>query len=118
MNTTKKSITDVAYDCMKRKRKEVPFSKLWQEVSGLVGFDESMAKKKVAQFYNAITLDARFVSLPENKWDLKARHTYNETRIDTSAIILDDDFDDELDDDEKNSEEYGDDYDQDNQSEY
>lgn len=92
---TNKSITDVAFECMKRKRREVPFNKLWQEVSLACGFDDSLARKKIGQFYNAITLDARFISLPDNKWDLKMRHTYNETRIDTSAIMLDDDDDDD-----------------------
>lgn len=114
----KKSITDVAFECMKRKRREVPFAKLWQEVIIASGFDEDTAKKKVAQFYNAITLDSRFVSLPDNKWDLKSRHTFNETRIDTSAILMDDELDDDLDEEKELDEEFGDELDRDNQSEY
>lgn len=101
---TSRTITDIAYECMKRKRKEVPFNKLWQEVYQLAGYDETLAKKKIAQFYNAITLDARFISLPDNKWDLKARHTFNETRIDTSQLILDEDLDDFDDEDSLRSE--------------
>ena len=42
-------------------------------------------------------LDNRFTSLGNNKWDLRSRHTYNETHFDTSEIVLEDDNNDELD---------------------
>lgn len=43
-------------------------------------------------------LDNRFTSLKDNKWDLRARYTFDETHIDTDAIEIDDDeiFEDEI----------------------
>ncbi len=41
----------------------------------------------------------RFVNVLENKWDLRSRHTYNESVVDTSSIIIDEDSDDGFDED-------------------
>ena len=42
---------------------------------------------------------SRFVNVLENKWDLRSRHTYNESVVDTSSIIIDEDSDDGFDED-------------------
>jgi DNA-directed RNA polymerase subunit delta len=43
-------------------------------------------------------LDVRFAPLAENMWDLRSRRTYNETHVDTSAILGEDEYlsDDEV----------------------
>ena len=52
-----------------------------------------------SQFYGDLSLDDRFVNVLENKWDLRSRHTYNVSVVDTSSIIIDEDSDDGFDED-------------------
>ena len=92
-----RSMTDVAYQLLSKKKNSVTFNKLWDEVSQIMGYSENVAERKIASFYTSMMLDNRFTSLGNNKWDLRSRHTYNETRFDTSAIVLEDDNNDELD---------------------
>ena len=82
-----KSMTDVAYDYMSKKKRAVAFDKLWQDVSKTTGisFDH------IAEFYSDLTLDGRFVSLKDNKWDLKNRRKFSESQVDLSEIEVDDD---------------------------
>ena len=82
-----KSMTDVAYEVMSNKKRAVAFDKLWQEVSKRTG----KTIDYMAEFYTDLSLDGRFVSLKDNKWDLKNHRKYEETHVDLSKIELDDD---------------------------
>ena len=46
-----KSMTDIAYDVISKKKRAVQFVKLWEEVSKLYG----ASNDKVAQFYSDLT---------------------------------------------------------------
>lgn len=82
-----KSMTDVAYEIIASKKRSVQFAKLWEEVSKVC----NKSNDYISQFYSDLTLDSRFVSLKENKWDLKQRRTYEETHVDISKIELGED---------------------------
>ena len=84
------TMTDVAYNCLSKRKKGMEFIKLYDEVIKTLEIPENLQKKKRAQFYSELMLDNRFANL-DNKWDLRARHTFDETHIDTSEIELDDD---------------------------
>lgn len=85
-----RSMVDIAYELMTKKKKGVAFNKLWEEVSQMMGYNQNVAQKKIAQFYTTMMLDKRFVSLGNNLWDLTSRHTYDETHFDTSSIEMED----------------------------
>ena len=82
-----KSMTDIAYDVISRKKRAVSFGKLWDEVSRIYGASDDA----VAQFYSDMTFDSRFASLTDNKWDLVERRKFAESHVDLSEIELDDD---------------------------
>jgi len=82
-----KSMTDVAYDILTSKKRQISFSKLWEDVSKTC----KVSNDKIAQFYSDLSLDSRFVSLKENKWDLTERRKYAESHVDLSEIELDED---------------------------
>ncbi len=107
-----KSMTDIAHEYMKT-HNAVSFSVLWSEVCTLLGFSQSQAEAKIAQFYSALMLDARFTALPDNKWDLRKNYTYKDTHFDTSSILIEDDNerDDDEDDVSSDDDEYEDDFD-------
>ena len=88
-NTT---LTDTAIHIVKRKKKPILFSKLWDELCVAMNFSEADKKNKMIKFYNALSLDSRFVQLEKNTWDLKERQTYEATRLKVEDI----DYDDEL----------------------
>jgi DNA-directed RNA polymerase subunit delta len=76
------------------------FLDLWNQVVSSLGFNQTQAENKIAQFYSAMMLDVRFAPLADNMWDLRSRRTYNETHVDTSSILVEDEYvsDDEIDD--------------------
>lgn len=82
-----KSMADVAYDIMLTKKRAIQFSKLWEDVSKIC----KVSNDNIAQFYSDLSLDSRFTSLKENKWDLTERRKYDESHIDLSTIELDED---------------------------
>lgn len=45
------------------------------------------------------------VNVSENKWDLRSRHTYDESVVDPSAIMIDEDGDDGYEDEPEDKEE-------------
>lgn len=89
-----KSMTDIAFDFL-QENSEAPFSTLWSEVCTKMGYSQEVAERKIAQFYSAIMLDARFLPLSDNRWDLKKKYRYSDTYFDTSKILIDDDSDDD-----------------------
>lgn len=105
-----RSMVDVAYDLMAKKKKGVAFNKLWEEVSQMMGYNPTVAQRKIAQFYTTMMLDKRFVNLGNNLWDLTSRHTYDETHFDTTSIEMEDadtDDEEEIDDEEEEEPEEG-----------
>lgn len=91
----KESMTDVAYNWMSKRKKEVDFLKLWNTVSEQMQIPEEKQKRKKSQFYSDLMLDNRFASLGGNKWDLRNRRKFDEVHVDTSDIELEDDEIDE-----------------------
>ena len=71
-----RSMVDVAYELMSKKKKAVNFYKLWQEVSEVKGFDEEEKNE---------------ITVGENNWDLRSRHKFDEVHIDMNDIYTDED---------------------------
>lgn len=89
--TTKKSMVNVAYEVMSKKKKAVEFLKLYDEISQTLGFDEEARAKNISNFYTQLILDGRFVTLGENTWDLRSRHTFDKVHIDMNEIYVEED---------------------------
>ena len=99
--TIKESMTDIAYHCMTKRKKEVEFARLWQEVSRTLKVPEEKLDRKKAQFYNELMLDSRFASLKGNKWDLRDRRKFEEVHNDTASLLDNDDEIEEREDDDE-----------------
>ena len=57
----------------------------------------------MSSFYTNLLLDGRFVTLGENQWDLRSRHTFDKVHIDMKDVYSDVETED--DDTEENEEE-------------
>ncbi|MBR3840527.1 MAG: DNA-directed RNA polymerase subunit delta [Erysipelotrichales bacterium] len=97
-------MTDVAFELMSKKKKAIPFRKLWEEVVAIMGYSESVALNKLSTFYANMSLDTRFALVEDGKWDLRSRHTYNETHRDLSDILDDSDDENEFEDETEENE--------------
>ena len=100
-----KSLLDYAYDFISHSKGQVSFKDLWEYVVKEAGLDEETAARKVSSFYTNLMLDGRFVTLGENMWDLRSRHTFDKVHIDMRDVYSDvetsDDDSEELDSEEK-----------------
>lgn len=81
-----KSLTDIAFEKLQKRKREVFFPKLWKEVSEEANLDEGLAKRRMPSFYNALMMDSRFISLEGNKWDLRQRQSLESLMIDPDLI--------------------------------
>lgn len=88
-------MVDIAFDLMSKKKKEISFGKLWEEVSQIRGLSQAQADDLIAQFYTDISLDDRFVHLKDNQWDLRSRHKFEDVVINTDEIMVEDDEEEE-----------------------
>lgn len=72
--------------------KELNFQDLFKQVIKKLEMDEATATRRIAKMYSDLTLDKRFISLPENTWDLRKRHKISE------IIVISEDEEEDLDD--------------------
>ena len=108
-----KAMIDVAFELMNKKKKPVVFLKVWEDVATMMGFTPQQEEDNIAQFYNDLSLDDRFVCVGDNKWDLRSRHTYSEVVVDTDDLIIEesDEDDDAYEEETPTKEVASDDYD-------
>lgn len=85
------SMIDTAYGILNNRTDALPFLSLFKEVSDELGFSQSQYESNIAHFFSDLSMDNRFVSRPNNNWDLKKRHATKDTRINLDEIRLDDD---------------------------
>lgn len=91
----KKSMIEVAYQVLTNNNGAMPFVDLWKDVSQKMGFTQTQFEDNIAQFYTDLSLDGRFLNMSQNTWDLRSRHTYSESVMDTDSIAIDEDEEDE-----------------------
>lgn len=85
------SMLEVAEMLIQRKIKPQKFDKIAKEVCEMMGLTDEEFQARVSQFYSDLTLSGKFVTVGEDKWDLKSRQKYDVANYDTYDI----DFDDE-----------------------
>lgn len=98
-----KSLIDYAFDYINSKNEPVSFNDIWAYVVKEAELTEDEANARVARFYTNLMLDGRFVTLGENQWDLRVRHTFDKVHIDMKDVYsnIDEDSDDSEDPEEK-----------------
>lgn len=84
-----KSMLEIAFDFVSASKEPVSFKDIWAFVCTEKEMDEATASVKVGQFYTTVMLDGRFVTLGENMWDLRSRHTFDKVHIDMKDVYND-----------------------------
>ncbi len=85
--TIHKSMLETAIEIVKRKRSPQKFDKIFKEVVEDLKLTEEEAAKRVANFYNDLSLSGDFVYTGDNEWDLKDRQPVELWDKDASFFI-------------------------------
>ena len=102
----RKSLIEIAYEFVSEANGPVNFSKIWEYVKKAAELSEEEASKKAGQFFTNMMLDGRFVTLGENEWDLRSRHTFDKVHIDMKDVYSDVDTADDDSEEEEEEKEY------------
>lgn len=92
------SYDDVAYKVLEHREKKMKIQDLFKEVIRLMNLPESAFEEHLADFFELLSTDKRFIMLEKGYWDLKINHK-------TKLIIDEEDDEEEVIDDIEEPEE-------------
>ena len=97
---------DIAYHILKEEETKMKISDLFQKVCEVLNLNKDEYEDKIADFFELLTTNKRFIMLEDGFWDIRERHN--------PKLIVDDDEDEgiateseeeEIDSEEENEEE-------------
>ena len=88
------SYDDVAYLILDNKKKKMKIQDLFKEVIKAMNLSENVFEEHLADFFELLSTDKRFIMLEKGYWDLKINHK-------TKLVIEEDDDSDILDTEEE-----------------
>ena len=89
----RKSNLDVAFEIVSKRDSAISFNELWDEIKKIQGIEDDAEGNHIAKFYTALSLDGRFITIGDNKWDLRTRYTFDKVHIDMNDVYVDEDTD-------------------------
>lgn len=81
-----KSYDDIAYMILESTGEKIKITDLFKEICDLLGLSNEEYEAKIADFFQVLSTDHRFIMLEKGFWDLKSRHQ--------AKIIIEDDDED------------------------
>ena len=84
-----RSLLEVGFEIITKNEVKMSFADLYAAVGKELSMTEEEMNDRIGAFYTDLTLDGRFVALPDNTWDLRSRHTYAKVHIDIASIYSD-----------------------------
>ena len=91
------SYDDVAYIILENKKKKMKIQDLFKEVIKVMNLSENVFEEHLADFFELLSTDKRFIMLEKGYWDLKINHK-------TKLVIEDDDENETIETEEENIE--------------
>ena len=82
------SYDDVAYKILENNKKQMKIQDLFKEVIRVMKLNDSVFEEHLADFFELLSTDKRFIMIDKGLWDLKINHK--------TKLIIDDDDDDEI----------------------
>lgn len=101
-----KSLIELAFEFVQSQKEPVSFAKIWAYVKQEASLSEEEAARKAGQFFTNMMLDGRFVTLGDNEWDLRSRHTFDKVHIDMKDVYSDVETSDDDNEEEEEQKEY------------
>ena len=69
------SYDDLAYMILLESKRKVKINELFQKVCKIKKLDDSVFETKIADFFELLSTDKKFIMLESGHWDLRERHT-------------------------------------------
>ena len=98
---------DIAYIILNEEKEKMKINELFKKVCDALKLPESVFEEKIADFFELLTTDKRFIMLEDGYWDLREHHNPKVVvdDEDEEETILDeneDELEDELEEEEEN----------------
>lgn len=103
---TQKSMIETAYEIMEASNAPITFMAFYDKIGEALAMSVEEKNERIGDFYTDLTLDGRFVSLTDNTWDLRSRHTYDKVHIDVNDVYSQVEESDADEEDKKEEKEY------------
>jgi DNA-directed RNA polymerase delta subunit len=89
---------DVAHVILEQTNKKMKITELFQEVCQILELDEEEYQSHIADFFELLSTDKRFIMLDDGFWDLRIKHNKgmiieNDEEDEDEDIILEEDSD-------------------------
>ncbi len=109
---------DIAYIILEESKKKMKITDLFQKICDALGLSEKDFENQIADFFEILTTDKKFVMLENGYWDLRTRHSeklviedededfedvdYDEPEVEeeTEDVFYDEEADDDTSDDD------------------
>lgn len=78
---------DIAYIILNEEKTKMKINVLFQKICDALNLNETEFENRIADFFELLTTDKRFIMLEDGSWDLKELHN--------PKVIVDDEEDDE-----------------------
>ena len=82
------SYDDVAYKILEAKEKKMKIQDLFKEVIKVMKLDDSVFEAHLADFFELLSTDKRFMMLDKGYWDLKVNHK--------TKVVIEEDEEEEI----------------------
>lgn len=82
------SYDDVAYLILEKNQKKMKIQDLFKNVIEVMQLDENTFEEHLADFFELLSTDKRFIMVDKGFWDLKINHS--------TKLVIDDDDDEEV----------------------
>ena len=79
---------DIAYIILSEEKQKMKINELFKKVCDALKLPENLFEEKIADFFELLTTDKRFIMLEDGYWDLREHHN--------PQVIIDDEEDEEL----------------------
>lgn len=91
---------DIAHIILEEYGKKMKIGDLFAEVGKILEMDESEYAEHIADFFELLSTDKRFIMLEDGNWDLKIKHnkgmeTFEDDEEDDDIVLEDDDVNQE-----------------------
>ena len=78
---------DIAYLILTEEKKKLKINEIFKKICDLLELDQSVFEKEIANFFELLSTDKRFIMLDNGKWDLKERHNPKMMLVDEEEEI-------------------------------
>lgn len=90
---------DIAYVILEQNGKKMKINDLFSEVGKLLNMDSDLYQSHIADFFELLSTDKRFIMLEDGYWDLKIKHnkgmeSFLDEEDDEEDIVIEDEEDD------------------------